>query len=73
MSAWYIIGLQSKAEDKKEFDVPWYERSFAVANNTEPAGMFDISSIPDYNWEPIDSSSILICLLFSNELQKLKL
>ena len=46
MSAWYIVGLQSKEEDKKVFDVPWYERSFAVANNTEPAGMFDILIYP---------------------------
>ena len=43
MSAWYVAGLQSKAEDKEVCDVPWYERSFAVANNTEAAGMFDIS------------------------------
>ena len=43
MSAWYVVGLQSKAEDKEVCDVPWYERSFAVANNTEPAGIFSIS------------------------------
>ena len=35
--------MQAKAEYKKVCDVPWYEKSFAIANNTEPSGMFDIS------------------------------
>jgi len=51
-------GLQSKAEDNKVCEVPWYERSFAVANNTEAAET-EIIKPNDSNQPDTDSSQLV--------------